>query len=120
MAADTVTLPETITITSTQALDIIGLLSAYAAVCADFTADAEADPFYGVNNDAFVALHDQLKRDETDEYNSEDVTSAIFDRSLDREHVYAEQIRLLMDHNPAFSIAKLRHDVNKLEMVVGV
>jgi hypothetical protein len=50
----TVTLPETVTITSSQALDIIGLISAYASVCGNFTAEADNDPFYHVNNDAFV------------------------------------------------------------------
>jgi hypothetical protein len=70
-----------------------------------------------------LALHDQLqmkRADEDDEIEKDDITSAIFDLSLDREHVYAERIRSLMDHNPAFALAQLRHDVNKLEVLSGV
>jgi hypothetical protein len=118
MAAETATvsLPETVTITSSQALDILGLLNAYAGVCGDFTADAEADPFYHVNNEAYVALHDQL----TENCENDKLISLTFDRSLDREKVYAEKIHSIMDHERAFLVAQLRRDVNKLELLTGV
>jgi hypothetical protein len=117
MAADTatVTLPETVTIPTSMAINVIALLDAYADVCGDLTAEADADAFYRVNNEATSALYP-----DDGEIDREVVANAIFEASYNPKKIYEESIRELIDSNDAFKIATLRRDVDMLKALVGV
>jgi hypothetical protein len=111
----TLSLPETVTIPTSMAIKVIALLDAYADVCGDFTAEADADPFYKVNNEATSALFPDVPNDPRDER----IANAIFEATIDPRKIYEEAIRSLVNSNDAFKIAVLKRDVDMLKVLVG-
>ena len=107
----TFSIPETVTIPSSVAIEAVALLDAYAAVVADFTEEADADPLFQLAADAteplYIGLKGGSKKDAAD--------NTVFAATLERQGVLEEQLRSLVDHNDAFSIAKLKRDVAEVK-----
>ena len=57
---ETFTPPATVTIPGTVALEALALIDAYANVLATFRLDREPEPFYGIENDVWLALLEAL------------------------------------------------------------